>query len=116
MAAADPAADPLVEDVNEVVVFLEGHAEELRRKGLPVDAMIQDLERKIADVLAAARKGPAPRGRAPRTEARGAPAAGRRLGGAPAGPRRRMSTTPHVQGAVEREVARRRRGKKGVGG
>jgi len=43
---ADAASDDLA-DVRAVIQALRDHAEELRRKGLPVDDMIRDLERKI---------------------------------------------------------------------
>ena len=49
-------AETNVEVVRELIVFLKEHAAELRAKGLPVDDMVRDLERKVDDVLAALRK------------------------------------------------------------
>jgi len=44
----------LTRDPRAVIALLKEHAEELRRKGVPVDAMIRDLERQIEVVRAAA--------------------------------------------------------------
>ena len=49
-------AEENVQVVQEVIAYLKEHAEELRKKGLPIDEMVRDLERKVAEVLAAAKK------------------------------------------------------------
>ena len=42
---ADPEHDGDLEDAQAVIALLKEHAEELRRKGVPVEAMIRALSR-----------------------------------------------------------------------
>lgn len=51
---ADQEHDGDLEDVRALITLLKEHTEELRRKGVPVDEMIRDLERQIEIVRAAA--------------------------------------------------------------
>jgi len=44
---ADTESGDDLADIRAVIQVLRDHAEELRRKGVPVDDMIADLERKI---------------------------------------------------------------------
>ncbi|HLB68235.1 MAG TPA: hypothetical protein VJN63_07210 [Thermoplasmata archaeon] len=115
---ADKERDGDLDDVRAVITFLKEHAEELRRKGVPVDDMIRDLELQIEIVLAAKRK------------ARNAQMQEKGFERIRVDHRREldaivallppdladgMSTVEYLAGITEREAERRRRGRRGVG-
>ena len=115
---ADPEPDGDLDDVRAVIALLKEHAEELRRKGVPVEEMIRDLERQIEVVLAAKRK------------ARNAQMQEQGFERVHVDHRREldaivallppdladgMSTVEYLAGITEREAERRRRGRRGVG-
>jgi len=115
---ADHEHDGDLDDARAVITLLKEHAEELRRKGVPVEEMIRDLERQIEVVLAAKRK------------ARNAQMQEQGFERIRADHRREldaivamlppdladgMSTVAYLAGITEREAERRRRRRKGVG-
>ena len=115
---ADAEHDGDLEDARAVITLLTEHAEELRRKDVPVDDMIRDLERQIEVVRAA------------RQKARNAQMQEKELERVRVDHRRDldaivallppdladgMSTVEYLAGIAEREAERRRRGRKGVG-
>lgn len=112
-------AEEDVEVVREIIAYMREHAEELRAKGLPIDDMIQDLEEKIGEVLAAAKKV-----RDLRVEDEILTEKREHLRRDIDGIAARLppdlvdgfATIEYLKGATEREFARRRRGKKGLGG
>jgi hypothetical protein len=114
----DPEYDGGLEDVRAVITFLKDHTEELAPKGVPVDAMIRDLERQIEVVHAVER------------EARDLRMQEQELARERVDRRREldaivawlppdladgMSTLAYLAGITEREAERRRRGREGVG-
>ena len=115
---ADEEPDGDLEDARAVIALLKEHAEELRRKGVPVEAMIRDIERQIEAALAA------------REKARDAQMQEKEFERVRVDHRREldaivallppnladgMSTVEYLAGITEREAERRRRGRKGVG-
>ena len=115
---ADHEHDGDLDDARAVITLLKEHAEQLRRKGVPVEEMIRDLERQIEVVLAAKRK------------ARNAQMQEQGFERIRADHRREldaivamlppdladgMSTVAYLAGITEREAERRRRRRKGVG-
>src|SRR3990170_3862953 len=115
---ADHEHDGDLDDARAVITLLKEHAEELRRKGVPVEEMIRDLERQIEAALAA------------REKARDAEMQEKEFERVRADHRREldaivallppnladgMSTVEYLAGITEREAERRRRGRKGVG-
>ena len=115
---ADAEHDGDLEDARAVITLLTEHAEELRRKDVPVDDMIRDLERQIEVVRAA------------RQKARNAQMQEKELERVRVDHRRDldaivallppdladgMSTVEYLAGIAEREAERRRRGRRGVG-
>ena len=115
---ADSETDGDLDDARAVIALLKEHTEELRRKGVPVDAMIRDIERQIEVVLAA------------RQKARSAQMQEKEFERVRVDHRREldaivallppdladgMSTVEYLAGITEREAERRRRGRKGVG-
>ena len=116
MAEAEHDGD--LEDARAVITLLKEHAEQLRRKGVPVEEMIRDIERQIEVVLAAKR------------EARNLQMQEQGLERERVDRRREldaivallppdladgMSTSEYLAGITEREAERRRRGRRGVG-
>src|SRR3990172_10792492 len=53
---ADAGSDDDLADIHAVIQVLRDHAEELRRKGVPVDDMIRDLEQKMEAYRTAKRR------------------------------------------------------------
>lgn len=115
MAHEDDPGEKDVAVVRELIALFKLHAEELRAKGLDVDEMIRTLEEQVEEVLAAAR------------HVRELEVADRHLTekrehlrksidalpGLPPDLVDGMATIPYLQGALEREVERKRQGRKG---
>lgn len=111
-------ADDNIEVTREIIAHVKLHAEELRAKGLPVEDMIRDLEDAVAKVVAARDKLRAIRAEDEHLtrEREHLRREVDRLARLPADLVDGMATIPYLQGVVEREERRKRRGKKGVGG
>ena len=115
-AMADP--DDL-EDIVAVIALLKQHADELRDKGLPIDAIIRDLEEKLAEARAAAKKvrdlhaldEEFEREKVERRRELDAIVAS-----LPPDLADGMSSLEYLRGITEREAERRRGGKKRIGG
>lgn len=105
--------------MREIIGFMKEHTEELRAKGLPIDEVIRNLERQVEEVLAAARKV-----RDLRVEDDLLTKKREHLrrdidemtAGLPPDLVDGFATIDYLKGASEREFARKRWGKKGVGG
>ncbi len=113
------AAEEDVRVVRELIAIMKQHADELRRKGVPVDDMIRTLERQIGELLAAAKKleglhaEDALLTQKRENLRRAIDGTAARL---PPDLTDGMSTTSYLRTAVGREIQRKPRGKKGVGG
>jgi len=109
----------LTRDPRAVIALLKEHAEELRRKGVPVDTMVRDIEQQIEAALAARQKARDALG-AGEEEVRAVRVDHRRELDAlvallPPNLADGMSTSEYLAGITEREAEQRRRGRKGVG-
>ncbi|HKZ64323.1 MAG TPA: hypothetical protein VJ400_07770 [Thermoplasmata archaeon] len=116
---ADAEHDDDLEDARAVIALLKEHAEELRRKGVPVEAMTRDIEQQIEAALAARQKARDALG-AGEEEVRAVRVDHRRELDAlvallPPNLADGMSTSEYLAGITEREAEQRRRGRKGVG-
>jgi len=105
--------------VRELIVFLKLHADDLRAKGVAVDDMIRDLERQIDEVLAATKQvrdlGAEDEFLTRKREHLRKDVDGMtsRL---PPDLVDGMATVSYLHEAAKREVERKRRGKRGLGG
>lgn len=111
-------AEEDVQVIREIIAYMKLHAEELRTKGVPVDDMVRDLERQIAEFLTATKKVRALQAEdelltQKREHLRRAIDS---IPGLPPDLTDGMATVSYLHGASEREAERKRRGKKGVGG
>jgi len=115
---AEPEHDGDLEDARAVITLLKEHAEELRRKGVPVDERIRDLERKVEAYRAAKRRANDLQAQDEEFE-RDRVERRRELDAAvaslPPDLADGMSTTQYLAGIAEREAERRRRGRGRVG-